>query len=104
MIKFKYISQFQLEKQHKELKEGNKDDTEDDQDSDNDNGAMSNDDLAPYLPDVNSIESSQILDTCVKDFELERKDATEEDNDNDDVSNVKCKQITIFFYYIWILK
>ena len=40
-------------------------------------GAALIDDLAPYLPDVNSIESSQILETCVREFELGPKDHTE---------------------------
>ena len=34
-------------------------------------------DLAPYLPDVKSIESSQILETCVRGFELGPKHPTE---------------------------
>ena len=57
---------------------------------DNENGATSTDDLAPYLPDVNSIESSQLLETCVTNFELEQKDPTEvEVFENDDVSYKK---------------
>jgi len=78
----------QLEKQHKELKEGTSEDIEDDDTMDNENGATSTDDLAPYLPDVNSIESSQLLETCVTNFELEQKDPTEvkafENDDNHD--------------------
>ena len=67
-------------------------------------GAMSNDDLAPYLPDVNSIESSQILDTCVKDFELERKDPTVEGSfENDDVSIFEHKQMQLFKAFQCIL-
>ena len=52
-------------------------------------GAALIDDLAPYLPDVNSIESSQILETCVRDFELGPKHPIEVesfDNVVDDVS------------------
>ena len=52
-------------------------------------GAALIDDLAPYLPDVNSIESSQILETCVREFELGPKHPTEVEsfgNVVDDVS------------------
>jgi len=76
----------QLEKQHKQLKEGNIHDSDDEQTSDNENGSSVIDDLAPYLPDVNSIEDSQILETCVRDFELGPKDPTEVDAfENDDI-------------------
>merc|ERR1712038_1521138 len=78
----------QLEKQQKELKEEAYDDIEVDSSNENENIDISNDDLAPYLPDVNSIESSQLLETCVTNFELEQKDPTEveafENDDNED--------------------
>ena len=77
----------QLEKQQKELKEATSDDIEVDSSKENENIDISNDDLAPYLPDVNSIESSQLLETCVTNFELEKKDPTEvEAFENDEVS------------------
>ena len=48
-----------------------------DQVIDDEGGAELIDDLAPYLPDVNSIESSQILETCAREFELGPKDLTD---------------------------
>ena len=60
-----------------------------DQVIDDEGGAELIDDLAPYLPGVNSIESSQILETCVREFELGPKHPTEVeslDNVVDDVS------------------
>ena len=82
-----HILSCQLEKQQKELKEGKSDDFDDDYAKDNEKADTTADDLAPYLPDVNSIESSQLLETCVTNFELEKKDPTEvEAFENDDVS------------------
>ena len=64
---------FQLEKQQKELKEATSDDIEVDSSRENDDIDISNDDLAPYLPDVNSIESSQLLETCVLILSLKKR-------------------------------
>ena len=50
---------------------------------------MLDDDLAPYMPDVTSIENSQILESCVGEFELGGacKDPTQAESfENDDVS------------------
>ena len=76
--------------QQKQLKEGSIEDRLYNQTGGEENDATLSDDLAPYLPDVNSIESSQLLETCVRDFELEYKDPTEADAfENDDVSNYR---------------
>ena len=76
--------------QQKQLKEGSVEDSLYNQTGGEENDATLSDDLAPYLPDVNSIESSQLLETCVRDFELEYKDPTEADAfENDDVSNYR---------------
>jgi hypothetical protein len=83
----------QLEMQQKQLKEGSIEDTSYNQTVGDENDATFPDDLAPYLPDVNSIESSQILETCVSDFELEHKDPTEADsfeNDDNHTSMLEC--------------
>ena len=78
--------------QQKQLKEGSLEDTCYNQTGGEEYDATLSDDLAPYLPDVNSIESSQILETCIRDFELENKDPTEADSfENDDVSTVLIK-------------
>ena len=70
------------------MKEGKTDDFDDDYAKENEKADTTADDLAPYLPDVNSIESSQILETCVTNFEIEQKDPTEvESFENDDVSS-----------------
>jgi hypothetical protein len=67
----------QLEKEQKELKGDGIVHSGNDQVIGDEGGAALIDDLAPYLPDVNSIESSQILETCVREFELGPKHPTE---------------------------
>ena len=58
-------------------------------------GAALIDDLAPYLPDVNSIESSQILETCVREFELGPKHPTEVESFGNVVDDVSKKRFSI---------
>ena len=75
--------------QQKQLKEGSEQDTENVSTAVGQDGATLADDLAAYMPDVSNIENSQILETCVREFELGNKDPTRvESFENDEVSNV----------------
>ena len=61
------------------------------------------DDLAPYLPDVNSIESSQVLETCAREFELGPKDPTEVGSlEDDNVSHKHQKNKETDFQIIFM--
>ena len=73
--------------QQKELKEGSIEENIYNQIGVDQYDAAGSDDLAPYLPDVSSIETSQVLETCASDFQLDNKGPIEADSfENDDVS------------------
>ena len=64
------------------------------------------DDLAPYLPDVNSIESSQVLETCAREFELGPKDPTEVgslEDDNVSYKHQKNRETDFMQYLIFFV-